>query len=261
MKILDFYRSFVVFELDFEKHPPKTVSDMRQNLHNRARIRIECRCQITDPSGDSTEYFLGEGTKSERVGASRDLTIFTQPNAEFRPIMSDQDTILLKSWDKNDKGVMLVPASLGPQPERQVIKTSDAFHKHYFQLKYTEGTVLADAKAVVQATDAGQPLVARTEYTQAGHRVVLDYPVWTMNVSERYVAYQTDTGPVIYPDFAQPCDRIVERFWLAFCAFNEPNWIEFIVQKPTPIGDGISVNHFSEMVWIDDCKNTVIATK
>jgi hypothetical protein len=260
MEILDFYRSFVVFELDFEKHPPKTVSDMRQNLHNRARIRIECRCKITRPDGRSAEYYLGEATRSERVGADRGLGVFTQPNAEFRPIMSEEETILLKSWDKNDKGVMLVPASLGPQPERQVIKTSDAFHGYRFQLSYTQGTILEDAPAVIEATDVGLPLVARTEFSQLGYQVVLDYPVWTMNVSERYGAYQTDTGPVIYPDLSQASERVVDCFWLAFCAFNQPGWIEFIVQRPTPVGHGISVNHFTETVWVDDCKNTVIAT-
>ena len=260
MQVLDFYRSYIVFEMDYENKDPKTVSDMRQNTHNRARIAIECRCEITEPGGTSVEYFLGEGTKSERVGANRELGIFTEPNAEFRPILSDEDTILLKNWDKNDKGIMLDPPSLGPQPERQVIKTRDAFHSYHFQLKQVDGIALKDASEIVEASQAGAPLVARTAFTQSGHQVVLDYPVWTMNFSERLMAYQTDTGPVIYPDLSQPHDRIVETFWLAFCAFNQPDWIEFIVQKPTPVGSGISVNHYSETVWIDNCENTVIAT-
>lgn len=259
MKILDFHRSFIVFEMDFDKFPPKTVSDMRQNTHNRARIRIDCRCEITDPGGKTVNYYLGEACKTERVGADRQLGIFLQPNADFRPVVSEVDTAIFKSWDKNDKGVMLVPASLGPQPERQIIKTSEAFNRQFFILNYNEGTVLTDINKIVKVTDAGKPLVARTEYTQAGFHVVLDYPLVTFNVSERHKFYQTDTGPVVYPELAGHEDRVAEGFRLAFCAFNNPDWIEFVVQKPTPVGDGISVNHYSEQVWVD-CKNSIIAT-
>jgi hypothetical protein len=260
MKVLDFHRSFLTFEADFERHPPKTISDLRQTPHNRARVRIECRCEITDPHGNSTEYFLGEATKSERVGASRELGIFTQPNADYRPVLSHEYALLLKSWDQNNKGVMLDPPSLGPQPERNILKTSEAFYRYYFELQQVEGLLLKDISDIIRVADGGKPLVARTEYQISGHRIVLDYPIWTMNVSERYLTYQTDTGPVLYPDFKKPGERLIERFWLAFSAFNAPNWIEFIVQKPTPVGNGISVNHYSEVVWIDDCLNSVIAT-
>ena len=46
-----------------------------------------------------------------------------------------------------------------------------------------------------------------------------------MNFSEGLMAYQTDAGPVIYPNLSQPRDWIVEKFWLAFCAFNQLDWI------------------------------------
>src|SRR5688500_4194260 len=107
MKVLDFYRSFTVFEIDFDKKPPRSVSDLRQNRHNRARIRIDCRCTITGPDGLARHYYLGESNKSERVGADRQLGIFTQPNADYRPIHSNEDSLILKSWDRNNKGVML----------------------------------------------------------------------------------------------------------------------------------------------------------
>ncbi len=257
---LDFFRSFLTFEVDFQNKPNKAVTDLQQNLHNRARIQIACRCEITEMrSGRATEYFLGENCKTERVGASRELGIFTQPNADFRPIMSHADTLVLKSWDKNDKGVMLVPASLGLQPDRQLLKNETAFVRHYFHLRQTEGTILKDTQEIIAAADRGQPLFARTEYTQADHRIVLDYPIWTINVSERHQSYQTDTGPILHADFSKPYDSLIERFWLAFSAFNSPNWIEMIVQKPTLLGHGISVNHYEESVWIDHCKNSVIA--
>ena len=103
-----------------------------------------------------------------------------------------------------------------------------------------------------------RPLAARTEFgEEEGYRVVLDYPVKTMNANERDWVYQTDTGPVILPDLSRPYDNFIERFRMAFAAFNAPDWAEFIVQVPTPIAEGISVNHYSQTRRLKT-KNTMI---
>lgn len=255
MKVLDFSRSFTVFEIDFEKRPPRTVSDRRQNTHNRSRIRIDCRCSITPPDGVRQDFYLGESNKSERVGAPRDLGIFTQPNADYRPIHSSQYSLILKSWDRNNKGVMLDPPSLGPQPERNMVRTSEAYLTHRFQLAHVEGTELTDAARIIASADAGDAMVAICQYEENGHRVELEYPVGTINVSEKHQSYQTDTGPVIVPDLSQPYRNLAEVLWLAFSSFNSPDWIEFILRKPTPLADDISVNHYSECRWVDGCRN------
>ena len=259
-EMLDFNRSFTVFESDFEAHPPKTVSDLRQNAHNRARIRIDCHLKLTDPQGQTTDYYLTEACKTERVGADRELGIFTQPNADFRVIMSAVDTLIVKSWPQQGKTVMLDPPSLGQQPERQLIDTS-TFWKHGFILNPIEVAELPNPGKAVEAVDAGLPVVARTEYDSNGYSIVIDYPVTTINVSERHVFCQTDTGPVIYADFSQPVERNPEAFSLAFSAFNSPDWIEFIVNRPTPIAAGIAVNHYSESVWVEGCMNSLYAVR
>jgi hypothetical protein len=245
--------------MDLFKPPPKTISDSNQNTHNRARIRIDCRCQLSDPQGQVTEYYLGEACKTERVGVDRQTGIFTHPNADFRPVLSKTHALFFKSWDKNDKGVMLVPASLGPQPERQVIATEEAFYRSHFHLTHVEGAILEDAAAVVEAADTGRPIVARSEFNVGGYQVVLDYPVVTLNVSEKYNGYQTDTGPVLYPELHLPHSHPLETFRLAFCAFNNPTWTEFIIQKPTPIASGLSVNHYSETITVE-ARSWLIAT-
>ena len=109
IEVLDFPRSFLVFEMDFDQRPPKTVTDARQNRHNRARIQIVCRCRIAEPDGKAIDYYLGGACKTERVGADRDTGIFSQPNADFQPVLSEEEALLLKSWERNDRGVMLVP--------------------------------------------------------------------------------------------------------------------------------------------------------
>ena len=259
MQVLEYNKSFFMFEMDFEAFPPKTVSDRRQNLHNRARIRIDCRCRITDSFGNQTEFFLGESCKTERVGADRALGIFTQPNADFRPVLSEGDTIILKSWERSGLDVMLDPPSLGTQPERQVIATKKAFHHHKFLLNYVEGTELTTPAEVIDAVDDGRPLIARTEFSTAGHRVEIEHPVFTINVSERYDFYQTDTGPVLYPDFTQPVQTLADSLYLAYSAFHSTEWVEFIVQRRTAVTEKIFVNHYSESLSMD-CSNRIIAT-
>ena len=259
-KILDFRRSFTVFESDFEAHPPKTVSDLRQNVHNRARIQIDCHLRLTDPQGQSTDYYLSEACKTERVGADRQLGIFTQPNADFRVIMSEVDTLIVKSWAQQGKTVLLDPPSLGHQPERQLINT-DSFWKHDFMLNPIDVEELPDPIDVVKAVDAGRPVLARTEYDSSGYGIVLDYPVTTINVSERHRSYQVDTGPVVYADFSRPVKQSPEAFSLAFAGFNSPDWIEFIVNRPTEIANGIAVNHYSEIVLVEGCRNSIFAVR
>lgn len=258
MKMLDFTRSYVFFESDFEANPPQASSDLRQNVHNRARIHIDCHLRLTAPDGATTDYYLSEACKSERVGADMGLGIFTDPNADFRIIMSDVDTIIIKSWDRNDKGVMLDPPALGPQPERHSIDTS-SFWKYRFLVNQAEVAELATPDEVVEAVDQGRPVAARTEYISDGHGVVLDYPVTTINVSERHRSFQTDTGPVIYVDFSKPIESKAEALWLAFAAFNSSNWIEFVVNRPTPLAPGISVNHYSDITRVTGCTNRLFA--
>ena len=78
-----------------------------------------------------------------------------------------------------------------------------------------------------------------------------------MNAIERDVVYQTDTGPVLFPDLsAEPADML-SRLELAFAAFNCPAWIEFLVRTPTPVSEEIRVQHYSKPVRLD-AKNEVI---
>ena len=72
-----------------------------------------------------------------------------------------------------------------------------------------------------------------------------------MNASERDFVYQTDTGPVIMPDFSRDPDDLIVGLELAFIAFNSPDWAEFVVRVPTSVGEGIEVNHYSKFVRYD----------
>jgi hypothetical protein len=251
MQVCDFARSFLTFRIDLLKKQPVTVSHKPPFTLNNARIQLDCRCQVTFPDSRQTrEYVLTASCKTERVSVTED--IWTQPNADMCAVASQEDFLIVKSWDQNNKGVKLYPPSLGDQPERQVTAVAEALDRLRIDVRLTEGAVLEKTEEIVEAVHANRPLVSRTEYTtEDGLRVLLEYPVKTINASERENFYQIDTGPVLFA--APPTaagENPIARLRHAFIAHNAPDWAEFLVNVPTPLADGISVNHYSQAVRV-----------
>ena len=163
MQIPDLQRSFLTFRIDLEKQQSITVSHKPPFTVNNARIQLEARCQITDQvAGTTVEYFLGAACKTERVGVERD--IWTDPNADFNPIFSKDDFLAIKGWDRVDKGVMLFPPSLGPQPERQMGNVAEAFDRVTIDVRQVEAEILATPEAIIEATLASELLAGRIAF-------------------------------------------------------------------------------------------------
>lgn len=262
METFDFGRSFLTFRIDFEIHKPITLSHKPPTTLNNARIQLESCCVLTElASGAKTEYVLGASCKTEQVGAAADLWLL--PNADFCPVASLEEFLIIKSWQKKNMSVMRNPPSLGLQPERQSGLVKDAWSGFRIDLKRVEGRALGTIEEIIAATFDNMPMVSRTEFEQGGYHVCIDHPVKTFNVSERENVYQTDTGPLILPDLSPErraqTTRLVECFDLAFSAFNAPDWAEFIINVPTPVGEGVEVNHYAQPRRIDNARNTLIA--
>ena len=90
----------------------------------------------------------------------------------------------------------------------------------------------------------------------------IEFPVKTMNVNDIRNMYQVDTGPIPLPDFEMKAERMVERFQLAFVAYNRPEEAYFIIQGPVPALPGRPesprVCDYSRIVRTD-AKNSVLA--
>jgi hypothetical protein len=183
------------------------------------------------------------------VGVERD--IWTEPNADFVPVFSRDRFLNIKTFDRAGKQVLLYPPSLGVQPERQAGIVAEAFDSVRIDLAYRDCEALQTADQIIEAVLANQPLVARSTIETDRYVTVLDYPVKTINANEREKIYQTDTGPLLMPDFSREPEDLISGIELAFAAFNCPGWIEFLVRAPTPIADGVSVYHFSRAVRFD----------
>jgi len=250
MNTIDFSRSFLTFRADYIKKPPKMTSHKPPYTLNNARIPIDCICEITEKQTRFSETFvLGVNCKTERVGVDRD--IWSQPNADFVPVASQDQFLVLKAFDIVDKGIMLYPPSLGKQPERQLERVEAVFDNLRIDIAPIVGEVLDTPKQIVNAVLTNQILTARTKIETDRYEALLEYPVKTINANERDMIYQPDTGPILYPDLSRDPDDLIGGMELAFIAFNTSTWAEFILRVPTPIADGIRVHHYTQSIRID----------
>ena len=63
--------------------------------------------------------------------------------------------------------------------------------------------------------------------------------------------YQVDTGPVVVPDLtAFDATHPISVLRLAFIAHNTLGCTEMLLNVPTPIGHGLSVNHYSQVMKV-----------
>ena len=250
MNTFDFNRSFFTFRIDTLVKPPLTVTHKPPFSLNNARIPIECRCVVTEKVTDQVQAFvLGASCKTERVGAEGD--IWLEPNADFCPIFSDDRFLSLKTYSQVGTEMELYPPGSGSQSDRQSGFIDDTYDSVKIDLAECDGELLESAREIVEAVLANQNLVARTELENDRYLALIEHPVKTINANERDWIYQTDTGPVLFPDLSVEPDSIMTSLELAYSAFNCPDWIEFIVRRSTPTTSDINVYHYSDAVRCD----------
>lgn len=251
--VVDFSRAFLRWRIDTTRQPALTVSQKLPMTLNNVRMPIECRTVITHEAiGRGDEFFLGVSCKSEQVWVARD--VWHQPNADMCMWASREQCVVFKRWDKVNKGVLRYPPSLGPQPEKQVENVRDAFDRFAVEAPQCRGRVLTGIDEIVDVLASNRAVVAQTEYCRDGYRVLLEYPVKTVNFSERERYYQVDTGPVLLPD----ASARIEGCRLAYVAHNGPDWAEFVVNVPTALSDAIQVHHYSRVERIEPVSNRMI---
>ena len=235
MKSCDFSRSFITF--------------VTKNRSNNARIQAEARCDLSDQeTGESEDYYLVASCKGEDTYGEGSL--FLAPSYDFCMVYSSKDFMIIRTHANAERDNKTVGHNRG------------YFLDVYFHIRMVDAEVLEGAEAIVQATLANRILNGRTEITdEAGrYHATLKFPIKTVNVNDISGMYQIDTGPILLPDFTSSKERMVERFQLAFVAYNRADEAYFDIQKPTSIAPGSSekVSHYSRIVGMC-AKNSVIA--
>jgi len=254
MKVLDFARSTMTFRLDLDRIPPRTLSHRPPYALNNARAQLDCVCRVRERATDRlVTLVLGAPCRTEQVGADADLWL--QPNAEFIPIFSDDAFLGLKTFAHAGMSVPLHPPGTGNQPDRMLTPIEGTFDRVHLDLVEREGVRLDSARAIVDALLDNGLLVGIHRYATARYEVEIEYPVKVANANERDVVYQTDTGPILFPDLDAAPDDLLGRVDLAFSAANAADWAEFIVRVRTPVGTDIEVHHYARTVRLDGIVN------
>lgn len=254
MKVLEFARSTMTFRIDLEVIPPRTLSHQPPYALNNARVQLDCRCRITDrATGRVHTIVLGVSCKTERVGADAD--IWLQPNADFVPIFSDDEFMHIKTFARAGTVAQLHPPGSGAQSDRLRAPIEGTFERVYLDLVEREAERLVSPAAIVAAVLAGESLVGIHRLDNARYTAEIEYPVKTINANERDMIYQTDTGPILFPDLDCEPTELLSRVELAFTAMNAPDWAEFIVRVRTPIAQDVEVDHYARPVRLDGIVN------
>lgn len=233
MSSLDFARSFVTF--------------VTPGRGNNARIQVECRCEFSDADRRLTEeLFLVASCKSEDTYAPRDL--FLQPNYDFCGLFNEQQFAIIRTHAD------------AAQDAPDAALVVGRFERVYRQIVTCPARLLETPAQVVEATLAGQPLVARTHLADpAGRfRCLLEYPVKTMNANDLQMIFQVDTGPVPFPSWEPDLELTVARLRLAYVAFNAPDFADFVLLAPTQLAPGVLTPHFSEVISVE-ARNEILA--
>jgi hypothetical protein len=252
--VLDFARSTMTFRIDIDKNPPRTLSHRPPYPMNNARVVLDCRCRITERTTRRTHtIMLGASCKTERVGAAADLWLM--PNGDFIPIFSDDEFMHIKTFARAGMGSQLESPGGGEQPDRLRVPIAGTFECVHLYLVEGAGERLDGAKEIVEAVLANERLVGIHRLASDRYDVEIEYPVKTINANEREWVYQTDTGPILFPDLDCEPHELLSRIELAFTAANSPAWAEFIVRTRTPIEDGVEVYHYSKAVRLDGVVN------
>ena len=197
-------------------------------------------------------FVLGSDCKTERVGAERDL--FLDPNADFIPIFSDDAFMHIKTFARAGtvaQAIRRVRASRATGSPRRSRTPSSM-----------PTSTSSSAKASCSRTARHRRCLLANDLIVGIHRLSndrydaeIEYPAKTINGNERDIVYQTDTGPILWPDLERDPADLLTGLELAFTAANAPDWAQIIVRRRTEIADGVEVYHYADSIRVEGIAN------
>ena len=233
------------------KHDP---TDKRKPGHmpwdNTIRILIDSRCEITNKeTGISEWFYLITPCRTEWMYRD-DMLWKNDPNLEFVGIYSK---------NQYRHGHVQVQDKLRPQQDLAIAKDIavglPGFHPNLSF--YNKTTELINDTDVVQATLDLTPIIATTEIQSPDRKfkVIIEYPIKTMNFVKERNRFQVDTGPILFPDFELNSIYDIEKLQLAFVCYNNREIAEFVSRVPTVTsktkGNQIQTMEYSKINRLD----------
>lgn len=236
-KVLDYGRSFICNTASF----------------NAVRFWVESRTILINKEGITYTFYQCGSCKSEDTFAKKNL--FLKNNYDFLPIMGigpgvGEWLIFRRTPELSDR-------------YRQIRKFDTIWGQPNVKVRESDRALPLDTFEKIRDAAAGaQPIVARTEIANAetGWTAIIEHPVKTLNVSLDRKLYQTDTGPVAFPDLSKTYTPVIDCLRLAFVAFNAPDFADFVIEQPTPVIENhqekCRINHYSNPISLP-AKNTL----
>ncbi len=221
---------------------------------NRVRFWVESRTRIIDEeTGVTEDFYQCASCKGEETFAESDLLKSRENSYDFLPIFGPVYSVVFRRF-----------AFAPPDTDYRQIAPSDSWWGGViYRLKEAQPIHLLDTNEKIRkATHADLPLILQTEIRneQTKMRAIIEHPVKTMNIHDDRNLYQTDTGPITFPDLSKRYDRMVDCISLAYEAVNVPHFADFLLEARTPVMvDGkpvCEVYHYSEPVTLA-AKNTL----
>ena len=192
---------------------------------NSVRFWIESRTILIDEKNSKqTVIYQCASCKSENTFGKSDL--FLSPNYDFMPIFGDDDLLIFRRH------------AHATDSYRELVKAESVWGNPVLKLRTAKNvSEISKFEEIRDATAAAIPLVAQTEIhnEEMGLRAILEYPVKTMNIDRDNNIYQVDTGPLALPDLTRREDSPLGTVSLAFVAFNQPHFADFVIEQLTPI--------------------------
>lgn len=220
MKPIDYGLSFVIGKSEW----------------NEVRFWVESRTRIINEStGKHEDYIQCGSCKSEDTFAPKDL--FMKDNYDFIPIFGPEHGVIFRR-----------KANLNPNYKdcKPVDEMWEGQNYHLVE------PLCSEVEDVFEANKSMRPIIAQTEIWNSDTklRAIIEYPVKTLNTRKSTNIAQIDTGPIVFPDLSEHFELNVQRLWLAFVAFNAPDFADFIIEAPTRI-EGADVYHYSKIVSLE----------
>jgi hypothetical protein len=192
---------------------------------NSVRLWVESRLRIIcEDTGNIEDYYQCGSCKSEDTFAESNL--FFSDNYDFTPVFGTEYGVIFRRHAYLNKDY------------KRVQKVDEMWQGPLYHIvEPTSVQLLQSNEDVRRATRQCFPIVAQTELIDCkpGYRAIIEYPIKTMNINDAKDLYQIDTGPVLLPDFSSPFECSAETLQLAYVAFNNSQFADFVIEKPTTI--------------------------
>ena len=215
-----------------ESKTPRSCLDYRRAFIcgtselNSVRFWVESRTTIMDTAtGASSVFYQCASCKSENTFGDKDL--FYPDNYDFLPIHGDGHWLLFRR-----------KALLDVAHYRETLVSPNGWGEPRLLLDEAANVrELNTWEQIRDATAQGIPLVSQTELVNedSSLKAVIECPVKTMNSSLEKRMYQTDTGPIAFPDLTRRTEPLINCLSLAFVAFNQSHFADFVIEQPTPV--------------------------